>query len=41
MEHDIKKAIEYASELTDEVGNILSHEDACDLKFSLGTSYAL
>lgn len=41
MEHDIKKAIEYGIELTDELGNILSHEDASDLKFSLGTSYAL
>ena len=41
MENDITKAIDYAKDLVDEHGSILGKSDLCDLKFSLGTSYAL
>jgi len=41
MENDINKAIEFAKDLVDEHGSILRKDDLCDLKFSLGTSYAL
>ncbi len=41
MENDIVKAIDFAKDLIDEQGSILNKVDLCDLKFSLGTSYAL
>ena len=41
MENDITKAIDFAKDLVDEHGSILGNSDLCDLKFSLGTSYAL
>ena len=41
MENDITKAIDYAKDLVDEHGQILGKNDLCDLRFSLGTSYAL
>jgi len=41
MENNITKAIDFAKELLDEHGQILGKSDLCDLRFSLGTSYAL
>ena len=41
LEHDISKAIDFSKELIEDVGNILPESDVADLKFSLGTAYAL
>ena len=41
LEHDIDKAINYGSELTEETGQILPQGDQDDLKFSIATAYSL
>ena len=41
MEHDIAKAKDYSRELIHDLSPILPEPDVLDLKFSLGTAYAL
>lgn len=41
LEHDIDKAVDFGSDLIDEVGPILKEPSVQDLKFSVATAHSL
>lgn len=41
LENDVPKAVEYGTELLDDIGNLLQEPSHQDLRFSVATAHSL